>query len=68
MQVSPVSDIIKVEVDLTPTEAGDLYKEVNSISGMTSLTVEELNTSYPVTSQLLNSLNGLVNGATVPQP
>lgn len=79
MEVNPVTDVVKVEIDLTPTEAADLYREVNSISGMTSLTADELNSTYPTASKLLNSLNPFAltqlgtsnqtdNGVTVPQP
>lgn len=68
MQVSPVSDVVKVEIDLTPDEALKLYSEINEISGQTPLTAAELNEKYPVTGQLLTDLNNIVHAETLPQP
>jgi len=63
-----VSDVVKVEIDLTPDEALKLYSEINEISGQTPLTAAELNEKYPVTGQLLTDLNNIVHAETLPQP
>lgn len=49
--------LVKVEIDLTPNEAIALKDEINSISTLTTLTTNDLNEKYPVTSRLLSDLD-----------